>query len=161
MIRTTNLPDHVAFLARTDRYVVRGVWRGRNLRHSEWAKTTRVYGALDALVPELMALEPFTDLAIPLSSPARSVEDNVRAAMWKAWQRETVKVGADRLVDLLRTAFATDVDGDTAYPVPTERPKFSTTAGCSCPCSPGFILDVRIAEAGHPIDLWIEECLPE
>jgi hypothetical protein len=34
--------------------------------------------------------------------------------------------------------------------------RFSRKAGCSCPCSPGFIYDGRIWSSGDgPIDLWI------
>ncbi len=33
---------------------------------------------------------------------------------------------------------------------------FSRYAGCSCPCSPGTIADVRIIRNGYPVDIWVD-----
>lgn len=158
IFRTTDLPEHVAFEAITDKFVVRGVYRhGRfapNIREAQ--KTTRVYGALDTLVPELMKLEPFANnygegyYAIPVSGPARSVEDNVRGAIWHGWKRETIKVATSRLLALLEEAFA----GQEDIKLPTVA-RFSQKAGCTCPCSPGFVLDTRVTRDRRPVDLWI------
>lgn len=164
-IRTANLPEHVAFEAHTALFTVKAIYR-RGQEALPWTregrKTTRVFGAMDTLAPELMKLEPFANnygegyVSIPLAGPERSAEDNVRSAMWAAWKREATKVAAARTVEVLVTALK-PVGGDSTYALPTETPKFSFKAGCSmCPCSPGFILDVRVVHNGIPVDLWIE-----
>jgi hypothetical protein len=164
-VKTTDLPQNVAFEITTDDYVVRGRYRTGEEAKSwtrEGRKTTRVYGALDALVPGLMKLEPFAGnygddaYAIP-AGPAeyRSAEDNVRAAIWNAWKRETVKAGADALVKMLADVFATAINGTMVH-FDGARPKFSQTAGCSCPCSPGFVLGERMTHDGRAIDLWVD-----
>lgn len=33
--------------------------------------------------------------------------------------------------------------------------KFSRTAGCSCHCSPGVVLSVRIFRGDRPVDVWV------
>jgi hypothetical protein len=158
---TTDLPAHVAFEVRTEKFVVKAVRRTRTDSPAEYRKSSRVFGALDTLVPELMALEPFVGIAIPLASPERSAEDNVRSAMWNAWKRESIKVGAARLMELLTEAFASSIGGEPLLVPPTEI-RFSQKAGCTmCPCSPGFVLDVRYTFDYSPIDLWIEPARTE
>lgn len=162
-IRTADLPAHVAFEAHTALFTVKAIYRGREAQPwtKEGKKTTRVFGAMDTLVPELTKLEPFADnygegyYSIPLAGPERSAEDNVRSAIWAAWKRETTKVAASRLMELLVTAFK-PAGEDSHYELPTALPRFSATAGCSCPCSPGFVLDVRIMHDRQPVDLWVE-----
>jgi|SRR5690606_33852976 len=161
---TADLPEHRLFVIETETLTITAVRRGRDER-GYWTKATRVYGALDALAPELMKLEPFANNygegyhSIPLAGPERSAEDDVRAAMWQAWSRATTKVGGKRLMELLdeavRAGYLTGVG---------TKAKFSVKAGCSCPCSPGFILEGR-AQADEslperarltPFDLHIE-----
>lgn len=162
-VKTTGLPVHVAFEIHTDDYVIKAVYRrgdGARSHTREGQKKTRVYGALDALVPELMKLEPYTGAdyyRIP-AGPAeyRSAEDNVRAAIWNAWKRETTQAGAKALVELLSAAFSTAI-GTEMITYDGARPKFSQTAGCSCPCSPGFVLGERMTYGTKAIDLWVDQ----
>jgi hypothetical protein len=158
---TMDLPAHTAFEVRlpdTD-VVVKALYRGTAMERytAEGRKTSRVYGALDTLVPELMALEPFIGYGIPLAGPDRSADDTTRSAMWNAWKRETVKEGAARLRAVLRDVLAELIaEGLAEYTLP-EKITFSQKAGCTlCPCSPGFVLDIRYAFDHRPIDLWIE-----
>lgn len=152
-------PDHLRLPL--PRLIVQAIYRSLGDARPgtrEYSKNTRVYNAPQALAPELMKLEPFANnygegyISIPLPSPERSVEDNVRAAMWRAWQRETTKVARMRLLALLTDTLAPELP-DLAMPT---KARFSDTAGCTCPCSPGFILDARMTYTRRPIDLWIE-----
>lgn len=161
---TNTLPSHVAFEMTDGKIILKAIFRRGDAAKpwtKEGRKTSRVYGALDALVPELMALEPFAGnygedfYSIPLPSPERSAEDNVRAAMWQGWKRETLKVGTAKLLEVLAAAFA-EQDG-LGTP---ESARFSATAGCTCPCSPGFILPERLTFDGTPIDFWFEVVKP-
>lgn len=135
---TADLPGHILFVIEHEGVKITAVKRGRDERGS-FTKATRVYGAMDALAPELMALEPFTDYAIPMPSVDRSAEDNMRAKMWEAWKREATKVVADRLETLLEDVQRSGhING-------VSRGKFSQKAGCTmCPCSPGFVLEGRV-----------------
>lgn len=35
--------------------------------------------------------------------------------------------------------------------------RFSRTAGCSCPCSPGCVVDRTYRAQGVPVDMWVED----
>lgn len=161
IIRTENLPAGTAFEIEVRDVLITGRMRSE-ADSSNWTregkKTSRVYGALDALVPELLRLEPFTgnygddQYDIPIKEdPARTVEDDVRSAMYDGWKRATLKVAGERLVSLLQVAFA-----GTAWAYEGDAPRFSQTAGCSCPCSPGFVLPTRIRLGQRNVDLHIE-----
>ena len=165
-LRTADLPAHVAFEADTALFTVKAIYRrGEDAKPwtREGRKTTRVFGATDTLAPELMKLEPFANnngegyYSIPVKEDPRfTTEDAVRSAMWNAWKRETTKVLSARIVEVLVAALK-PVGGESDYELPGESPKFSQKAGCSmCPCSPGFVLDVRMTHNGVPVDLWIE-----
>ncbi len=91
----------------------------------------RVYGALDALVPDLMELEPYRGYAIPVSGRDRA--DELRSKIWAAWKRGVVAEAKARLIQLLEAVTDEDID--------PKQITFSINAGCSsCPCSPGFIV---------------------
>lgn len=110
--------------------------RMRQLGDRKGVRKGRVYGALNALVPELMAEEPHTDYAIP--AKPETDEDVQKAAEWTAWKRRTLKAARARLLPILALIAGGEVD--------PKNVRFSTTAGCSCPCSPGFIVkDDRFA----------------
>lgn len=153
---TADLPAHKLFVIEHEGMTITAIKR-RSDERGYLTKATRVFGAMDALAPELMALEPFTDYSIPLASVDRSAEDNMRAAIWGAWKREATKVVADRLEALLEDVQrAGHING-------VSRGKFSQKAGCSCPCSPGFVLGGRVYAdesmprgTRYPFDLWID-----
>lgn len=153
---SADLPKPIAFIATDGRIRVTARHRrGREAQvyRREWAKPTRVYDVLDALVPTLMELEPFKDYAIPDVAPQHmSPEDRTRAAMWNSWKNQVTKEGAKGLISILDglvECHAIDSYGEKA-------PRFSFTAGCSCPCSPGFILGEKLTFAGAGIDLWVD-----
>ena len=143
-------PSHVAFVATMTyqgrKIEVRGIKRttvGQNWR--AWDAAARVYGVLDALAPELTALEPYKTYSIPYAP--ETADDKVRAAIWNAWKRETVKETARRLQEVLVELNSASLYVD--LPVTTQLPKFSIKAGCTmCPCSPGFILS-KVASGGE------------
>lgn len=90
----------------------------------------RVYGALDALAPEEMAKEPHKGYAIPITD--RTEAEEQMAKEWAAWKRVTLKAAKAELIRLL----AAVLDEDIA----PRQITFSIHAGCTCPCSPGFIV---------------------
>lgn len=114
----------------------------------EWRKAPRIYGALDVLVPELMATEPHTDKHIPLKPETDA--DRQAAKEWTAWKRNITRVARERLVPILSALIDAPVD-------PKDL-KFSVTAGCKCPCSPGFIFS---GLGMGRVDLWLETLTPE
>ena len=106
----------------------------------------RVYGALDALVPDMMLVEPYRDVAIPVAGRNRAEEAQSKA--WAAWKRETLKVAKARLIQLLEAVTDEDID--------PKQITFSQHAGCSsCPCSPGFIVKGVGSLHGYS-SLWFE-----
>lgn len=157
-IQTADLPDRHSFLAYAGEFQIRALARSSN--EVGWQKSgTRVYGALDNLAPELMALQPYTGddyYAIPKASPSRSDADNVRAAIWQAWKQQTTTLASQRLLELLVNAFK-EPGHEPRFQLPGKRPEFSAKAGCPCGCSPGFVLDVVVRDAlGTPVDLYVE-----
>jgi len=56
-------------------------------------------------------------------------------AMWRKYNREEIKIQRDILKQV--------------FPHYTGKYSFSRTAGCSCPCSPGFIADPSFGESVH------------
>ena len=139
-------------------------YNGNYSDRREYHQTTRVYGAIDALVPEFMADEPFQGISIP-GTPTTE-HDKMRASVWNAWKRATTKEAGVRLTALLR-----ELTGYGALRMPAEAVqsvKFSQKAGCTmCPCSPGFVLGATVhsqragrnsgLEHGNPVDIYIEK----
>jgi len=132
-----------------------GGWTAADRR--EFDQTTRVFGAIDALVPEFAADEPFQGIAIPFKP--EGAQDKMRASVWNAWKRATTAEAANRLVMLLDK-----LSGMEGISVPEDAiasVKFSQKAGCTmCPCSPGFVLGDRVRSnqdnENGPVDMWIE-----
>lgn len=108
------------------------IQRQRWSRHEDRAynaANVRIFGALDVLVPELMAAEPFTDRALFDDNP----EDVADLKVWKAWRRKTLIAGKKALVKALEAHYG------VIWIDPADI-RFSDNAGCSgCPCSPGFL----------------------
>jgi len=120
----------------------------RTEERSFYAKT-RVFGAVDALEPAGKA--KFDELLDELFKLERDGDDranDVKKQMNRA-RRETLKNTKTKLVALLGAM--SDVFGRQP-----EVQTFSAKAGCSCGCSPGFILTSRLSIDGKPVDLWIE-----
>lgn len=104
---------------------------------------SRVYGAIEALAPDLTALEPQW-----VSEPIGQKSDDVtrlKGKIWRAWRDGTKAIVAERLSELvskLGTKVGINVDG-----LSSEAVTFSYNAGCaSCPCSPGYILSGRVRD---------------
>lgn len=70
----------------------------------EYGKTTRVFGAIDALSPEFTAEEPYQNIAIPYKP--EDALNMMRARVWNAWKNATTKNTADKLFQLLATLAA-------------------------------------------------------
>lgn len=108
---------------------------------------TRMYGAVDSLIPALNAVEPdFTAYTDENSSP----EEIAAEKAWMSWRRRALKATKAQVVELLAA-----LGEDTA------EATFSSTAGCSCGCSPGFI--IKGGSFGN-VDLWVrslEGCTPK
>lgn len=113
-------------------------------------KKTRVYGAVDALVPELNAeLEKWTAPAVPsVTSQFMSEQPEEAKRILQGYnkaRRACTREAKKRLTALLAAAgIEAGVQG------------FSVYAGCSCPCSPGFILDRAVRINHAPVDIWVE-----
>jgi hypothetical protein len=128
----------------------------------EYHQTTRVYGAIDALVPEFAADEPFTNIAIPFQP--ETAQDKMRSKVWNAWKRSTTAEAANRLshvLDQLGAFGGVQVPAEAIAEI-----KFSQKAGCTmCPCSPGFVLGGTVrskrtkwdTDYTGPVDIWIEK----
>jgi hypothetical protein len=128
----------------------------------EFYQTTRVYGAIDALVPEFAAEEPYQGISIPFA-PEEPI-DKMRSSVWRAWKNATTAEAAKRLAKVL--THLSKYDGVTVGGDSIQSIKFSQKAGCTmCPCTPGFVLGgtVRSDRDGftgygrsNPVDIWIE-----
>lgn len=119
-------------------------------QRSYWSKS-KVYGAINALVPELNAeLDRWTETPVTVQFK----EDNPAEAErimrgYNSAKRRTTKEAKMKLEALLGAM--SDVFG-----VAPQVQTFSVKAGCSCSCSPGFILTSRLSYENHGVDLWIE-----
>jgi hypothetical protein len=122
-----------------------------------YASKTRVYGAIDAAA-DLAALEPKW-VAEPVGQVADDVT-RVQGATWRGWRDMTKKIVAERLSALIEKLIAEDLHFNE---LSSAKVTFSQKAGCSCGCSPGFILDGRVhdgawgGDCGRFVDIWIEK----
>jgi hypothetical protein len=106
-----------------------------------WAKTRAFPGDTTSRVPELAASQK----ALP--APKMKGEDPANDKAYADWNRAYVKAARAELYAIL--------DALVAAGHLVERPKttFSRTAGCSCPCSPGFKLDTHLYHDGRIVNL--------
>lgn len=155
---SASLPKHVAFEAIVnDTVKITAISRGYDKTPAQaWAKS-KAYDVAQVLAPELVALEPFTDYSIPFKP--EDDDDKVRAGMWSAWKRETMKAAAWRLQKLIDTLVECE-EITTSFDAPH---KFSHKAGCSCGCSPAFILGGHFKVKGvlYPVDISLEAVVPK
>lgn len=146
----------------TDTIVVDGFsvrLRARGYDRRGYGAKTRVYGACDDLVADLNATQPRWVLyRTDENSPA---EDVAAEQEWLVWRDATKKVAGIRLRALL-AKLAGDADtlgreGVMISPAAAGSVRFSFKAGCSCGCSPGFIMGGTVFHRGRPVDLFISE----
>jgi hypothetical protein len=115
-------------------------------RNREYNKDTRVYVQI-----------PDVDLGMEhpaFGSVRGSGTDDDKA--WRKYNRLEMKVMRaliETFVSLIRTLTEFD-ETDIGF-------RFSRKAGCTCPCSPGFVASDRIMFQGPPVDIWIGEVEPE
>ena len=113
---------------------------------------SRVYGAADALVADLNALEP--EWVHEAKGVVYDDATVLKGKVWRKWRDSTKKVAGQRLSAVLDALAG--VEG-LILP-PSTKVTFSYRAGCSsCPCSPGFILDGGVYVNGTRMDLHISE----
>lgn len=103
---------------------------------SYWA-TTRMYGAVDSLIPGVNAEEPPFAFSTEDSAPEVVAAEKA----WLSWRRRALKATKAQVTELLAAL------GET-----TAEATFSRTAGCSCGCSPGFV--IKGSRFGN-VDLWV------
>lgn len=114
---------------------------------------TRVYGAVEALGADLAALEPKRVFVESDSA------DKLRSKIWRAWRDGTKAIVSERLSELV-SRLGTKV-GISVSELSSDAVTFSYKAGCSCGCSPGFILDGRVRDGYSSIPADIHLSLEE
>ena len=124
--------------------------RPRNYGDRSYQSKSRVYGAIDTLVPDLNALEP---QYVP-EFVGYDYDDATRlkGKIWRAWRDGTKKVAQQRLADLMERLAAAQPEGVS---IPTGDITFSYKAGCSCGCSPGFILSATARNGYRNADIFL------
>lgn len=170
MINTTTTDTQVEWITtsngQTKSIVIIGDYRitlseRRHTTNREFFATTRVYGAIDAMVPEFTAEEPYQGISIPFKP--EGAQDKMRASVWNAWKRATTAEAANRLAMVLDKLAG--MEGLNVSEEAIASIKFSQKAGCTmCPCSPGFVLGAQIRSddqrgtypVSRPVDLFIE-----
>lgn len=128
--------------------ILRRKWENDN----SWQAKTRVYGAVTTFAPDLdekIMQNAFTD--------DTHFTEEERAAHITAYRKlkgaaiKDAKAALTKPLSVIRAYGIASIDS----PVPALR--FSMYAGCTmCPCSPGFVLDLRWCLVGDPVDIWFE-----
>jgi hypothetical protein len=119
-------------------YTERGYW-----------SATRVYGALDTFATELMT-KVEKNCATPITAEVQQNDPEFAAkhmAEYRSLKGHSVRKAKTEMLAALADVLNEDQIVELSA-------KFSGRAGCSCPCSPGFVLDRRLAHDGHPVDIW-------
>jgi hypothetical protein len=129
--------------------------RRRHYTERNIDKATRVYGAIDALSsPGLLAeQERWTSPAVT-AEMQRNDPDEAKRIM-KGYRKATRALTTDvtaKLNELLTTVGELLND----RPRTPQVKRFSVYAGCSCPCSPGFVLDDTVRVDYRPVDLFVQ-----
>ena len=129
---------------------VRFISRGYNLNRREYAAKAQAYGVAEALAPELDALEP---KYIAYTDENSTDVQRVQEQMWRAWRDSTKRIATERLSQLIEKL--QHVEG-LVMPQSADV-KFSYKAGCSCGCSPGWVLSdtVRQDKGWRNVDLYL------
>lgn len=130
-------------------YEIKMVTRSAVDRRGYRAKT-RVYGAINTLSPELnRELERWTQ--IPVTDALRQSDPDEVNRIMEHYRRARRAVIGDARRGL--TELLVHVSGDLNQDVRVSH--FSSSAGCSCGCSPGFVLTACLRFEERPIDLFI------
>lgn len=125
-----------------------------NVSQREYNSKTRVYGAIESLASAKFAeVERWTETPVTAQLERTNPREAVRIMRgYRSARRAAVTESRVKLVELL-AHLVTVLDGSE----PPTVARFSTKAGCSCDCSPGFILNERVTVNGVPTDIWISE----
>lgn len=125
--------------------------RRSEMSEREYCKKTRVFGAVPTLAPaESIELDKWTET--PVTHQFKEEQPEEAARIMKGYskaKRAVVRVAKAKLNDLL--------DVGTLGTQGVRVQSFSVYAGCSCPCSPGFVLDGVLRWNGVPVDVFIRD----
>lgn len=152
MEKFAHSPNHMPFSGvQVGEFVVQFV---RKASGRSYNSKSRVYGACDALIADLNAVEP---TYISSTNENSTDAERVQEKLWLAWRAAGKKVAQERLTEILTAVNDADLKLWGLTPDTVKGMKFSFKAGCSmCPCSPGFILNGRVLLDGWlPVDMFI------
>lgn len=147
---------HVRAIDSRRTVIVMDDWRAVILQRrwesdNAWNARTRVFGAVTTFAPDLddkIYKNAFTS-AVSFNASERAAHMSEYRKLKSAAIKQT-KAALVKPLGVLRTYIAS-----VESPVPA--PRFSMHAGCTmCPCSPGFVLDLRWTLNGNPVDVWFE-----
>jgi hypothetical protein len=106
----------------------------------EYRAKPRMFNAPDALVADLIAQEP---RYVAYTDENSTDEDRAAEQAWRAWRKATLRATTKRANELVGILS----NGTDAVA------KFSYKAGCSCGCSPAYI--VNGVDIGSSADIWL------
>lgn len=125
-------------------------FRSSGDRMREWNKTARAYGALAAFVPGFDAEENRLYAAV--------TDHTKKDPALAKFQRDSARTARARLLSVLPAlAEALRASGHSVSFKALDSgldARFSRKAGCSCPCSPGFVLNDLLIVDGRRTDLF-------
>jgi hypothetical protein len=125
-------------------------------QRKQYYSRSRVYGVVDTFAPD--ELKAYDDAV--LADPNTDHRLLRRAATSKA--REGLLKALDELVPRFDVNFYDLITGTVSPSMGTFKVKFSGKAGCSCGCSPGFIVDGDVLRInGVHVDVWFDVTKPE
>ena len=120
---------------------VRISFREKDTDRRSWDAKARVYGAADALVSDLNEIEP--KYILRTDEDSTDVE-RVQEQMWRSWRDTTKKIAGLLLSTLVSKLVEVGIEGVEFKLDDPAKNGFSYKAGCSCGCSPGFVLNGRV-----------------
>lgn len=103
--------------------------------------TDALYGAVDVLAKDIDLLEP--DYVAYTDENSTDVE-RVKEKIWLTWRDSMKKIAGQRLSVLLQRLVEADIEDVSFSDDLLDKVTFSFKAGCSCGCSPGFVLNGRV-----------------
>jgi hypothetical protein len=130
-----------------------------NTRSVASSSKARAYGALEVFNEPSWSPEE-TRLVLDALRREGAGSLTGKCPVLAAHQRKGVvgaRVGLERELPLLMSVLrqsGVDVRLSTSEPLTV---KFSKVAGCSCGCSPGFVLNQTVRLDGRAVDIWFDE----